>query len=73
MNSWKHHRARVANAVQRGDVAAETEARRDLRATRAEAYVRQLIEEPPPLTSEQIRVIRDLLDPTLPMKGTSTS
>lgn len=63
--SWTNDRARVA-ALSRSrtpddpDLAA---ARRDLRAARAEDYIRKVVEAAPPLTDEQVRRLSVLLNP----------
>jgi hypothetical protein len=59
--TWTHHRARVANAVLRGDEEAADEARRDLKAARAEDYIRKLVDEAPPLTTDQRASLAALL------------
>lgn len=60
---WTHHRARVARATQTGDTVADEQARRDLKAARAEDYVRRLVESWPPLTDEQLDVLARLIRP----------
>ena len=63
--SWTNDRARVA-ALSRSrtpddpDLAA---ARRDLRAARAEDYIRSVVDAAPPLTDEQVRRLSVLLNP----------
>jgi len=60
MSTWQHHRARLA-ALRRhhGQGADTAEVERDLRAARAEQYVRQLVADEPPLTAEQrVRLVR---------------
>lgn len=59
-----HHRARLANAVRRGDDAAATESRRDLKAARLEDHIRKTVDEAPPLTDEQRARLAQLLQPT---------
>lgn len=61
--SWTHHRARVANAVQRGDAEEAESARRDLKAARAEDYIRELVDSAPPLTDDQRSRLSALLQP----------
>jgi hypothetical protein len=53
--SWTRERARLAVTIRDhpDDHAAIEQARRDLRAARAEAYVRELVDTSPPLTAEQ--------------------
>ena len=63
--SWTSERARVASLSRSrtADDPALLDARRDLRAARAEEYVRQLVESAPPLTSEQRDRLAVLLRP----------
>jgi hypothetical protein len=53
--SWTRERARVARLSQTraADDPALAEARRDLRAARAEDYIRKVVEAAPPLTETQ--------------------
>jgi hypothetical protein len=64
-NSWTHERARVARLSQTrsADDPVLGEARRDLRAARAEEYIRKLVDSAPPLTDEQRRRLSVLLNP----------
>lgn len=65
--SWTAERARVASLSRSRttDDPALIDARRGLRAARAEDYIRQLVEGAPPLTSEQrTRLAVVLLAPT---------
>jgi hypothetical protein len=48
-----HHRARVANASLRGDPAAVEAAQQDLKAAKAERYIREVVDSAPPLSAEQ--------------------
>lgn len=50
---WTHHRARIAGMKRQNPNADTTEAERDLKAARAEEYIRGLVETFPPLTGEQ--------------------
>ncbi len=64
--AWTHDRARIARlhrAVDR-DESAILDARRDLRASRAEVYLTQLLSVDPPLTVEQRDRLAGLLRPT---------
>jgi hypothetical protein len=64
--SWTQDRARVA-ALSRSRTADDPDlldARRDLRAARAEDYIRALVDAAPPLTDEQKRRLSVLLHPT---------
>lgn len=62
----RHHRARIA-ALSRTDRAPDhpefVEARRGLKAARAEDYVAKLLAEAPPLTDEQRTKLAELLRP----------
>jgi aromatic ring hydroxylase len=60
MSTWQHHRARLAALRRHHGPGADTaEVERDLRAARAEQYVRQLVADEPPLTAEQrVRLVR---------------
>lgn len=63
--SWTHDRARVA-ALSRSREADDpdlVDARRDLRVSRAEDYIRELVDTAPPLTDEQKRRLSVLLNP----------
>lgn len=60
--------ARVAGlAKNRADEEALEEARRDLKAIKAYEYIRDVVESAPPLTLEQIELLRGLL----PLGGAS--
>ncbi len=63
MSSWTHDRARVASLSRsRADDDPELiDARRDLRAARAEEYIRTLAAGMPPLTMEQRNKLAALL------------
>jgi len=60
---WTHDRARIARLSQTRDPndPALADARRDLRASRAEAYIARVIEAAPPLTPEQVDRLAVLL------------
>lgn len=58
----QHHRARVANAVRRGDQDTAAKARRDLKAAMATAYIEDWIETWAP-TPEQVSIIAAILNP----------
>jgi hypothetical protein len=61
-STWQHHRARLA-ALRRhhGAGADVAEVLRDLRAAKAEEYLRDLAAGDPPLTAEQrVRLVRVL-------------
>lgn len=58
-----HHRARIANAVLRGDDQAADEARRDLRGQTLEDHVRRVVEAAPPLSADQLDRIARILVP----------
>lgn len=60
---WTHHRARLAGAARRGNTALVDEARRDLRAARAEDYILKLVDEAPALTELQRARLAALLLP----------
>lgn len=65
MSTWTHHRARIASLSRSrapGDPAL-TAARRDLKASRAEEYIKQLVDAAPPLTEEQRDRLASLLRP----------
>lgn len=66
--SWTHERARVARLSQclPPDAPALADARRDLRAARAEEYIRKLVDATPPLTPEQTARLSALLAPVVP-------
>lgn len=51
--SWTHHCARIAAIKRHHPDADTTDAERDLKAARAEEYIRALVETFPPLTGEQ--------------------
>lgn len=53
MESWTNARARLARASQTGDQDAADRARRDLKAARAEDYIRKLVDHAPPLSQAQ--------------------
>ncbi|MFC3980717.1 hypothetical protein [Streptosporangium jomthongense] len=59
--SWTNARARLARAAQLGDQEAEERARCDLKAARAEDYIRRLVETAPPLRPEAVERLRALL------------
>ena len=62
---WTHDRARIAllhKAVDRDD-SAILDARRDLRASRAELYIAKMLADEPPLTREQRARLASLLNP----------
>jgi hypothetical protein len=61
---WTTERARLA-ALERHNASPERldAQRRDLRAIRTEDYLRKVLAEAPPLTSEQIARLRALLPP----------
>ncbi len=64
--SWTHERARVA-ALSRSRTPDDPDlanARRDLRVTRAEDYIRELVDAAPPLTDEQRLRLSALLHPS---------
>ncbi len=63
--SWTSERARVASLSRSrpDDDPALLDARRDLRAARAEQYVRDLVQSAPPLTPEQRDRLALLLSP----------
>ena len=64
--SWTHDRARVA-ALSRSRLADDpdlADARRDLRVSRAEEYIRELVDAAPPLTDEQRHRLSTLLHPS---------
>lgn len=48
-----HHRARRANAIQRGDTETAELAGRDLRAALLEEHIQKVVAAAPPLTDEQ--------------------
>jgi hypothetical protein len=50
---WTTHRASVAAFERAGNKPGAEQARQKLRSTRAEDYIRQLVEAAPPLTPEQ--------------------
>lgn len=56
-------RARRANAVGRGDIAAAESALLELRAAKAAEYIRQLVESAPPLTQAHRDSLSALLAP----------
>lgn len=63
MTTWTHERARVAAIARHtpNDERALAEARRDLRAARAEEYIREVVGAAPPLTDDQCRRLAALL------------
>lgn len=63
-STWTHHRARVANAVLRGDDEAADLARRDMRAARLELAIRAAVDAAPTLTDDQRRTLAGLLAPS---------
>lgn len=58
-----HHRARVANAVLRGDPEAAEDARQALALARTEHRIREAIENAPPLDADTLARIRSLIPP----------
>lgn len=64
--SWTNERARVASLSRsrKPDDPSLLEARRNLRAARAEDYVRKLVDSAPPLTDEQRARLAALLQPS---------
>lgn len=63
--TWTHYRARIA-ALSRDREPGDPEllnARRDLRAARAEQYIEKILAEAPPLTAEQRDRLAELLRP----------
>lgn len=61
---WTHERAKIgAHKRNHPDVDVPGELYRDLRAARAEDYIRELIAAAPPLTDHQRRALRALLAP----------
>lgn len=56
-----HHRARRANAIQRGDTTAAEQAARDLRAEKLAEHIRIVVDAMPPLTDEQRTRLASLL------------
>lgn len=62
--SWTTHRARVAGLSHREPDDPELlDARRDLRAARAEDYITKVLAEAPPLTDQQRTRLCELLRP----------
>ena len=61
--AWTHDRARIAllHKAANPDLAAIHDARRDLRASRAELYLTQLLSADPPSSREQRDRLADLL------------
>lgn len=59
--SWQSARAQVARAVRFGDRDAEERARRELKAARLAAHIKEVVESAPALTHEQIERLRALL------------
>ncbi|XVQ83163.1 hypothetical protein ACQP2K_30615 [Microbispora siamensis] len=49
----KQARSRLGRATQTGNHEAAERARADLKALKAEAYIKQLVDEAPPLSQEQ--------------------
>ncbi len=62
---WTHDRARVArlSQIRQADDPLLQAARRDLRASRAEDYIRKVVNEAPPLTPAQTARLAALLAP----------
>lgn len=60
---WRAHRARLAAVERHHPERDTTELRRELRAVRAEDYIRALVEEAPPLTETQRARLAALLLP----------
>lgn len=65
--SWKTARAQLGSATRRygADSPPAVEARRELRAARAEEYIRELVESAPPLTPTQLERLALLLRPAV--------
>ena len=63
MASWTTARARIAGKKRQNPDADVTDLLVDLRAARAEDYIRKMLAQAPPLTGEQIQRLRDLLPP----------
>lgn len=63
--AWTHERARLSALTRHrsADDPDVADARRDLRAARAEDYIRKLVDEAPPLTAEQRARLATLLAP----------
>lgn len=71
MSTWMHERARVAS-LSRSRTPDDPElidARRTLKATRLEHYVREAVESFPPLTEAQLDCIAAVLRPTASAGG----
>lgn len=64
MSEWTRHRARLANAVQRGDTEQANAARLDLKVARLEDHIRQVVDQAPPLTDAQRARLAGLLQPS---------
>lgn len=58
-----HHRARRANALQRGDTETAELAGRDLRAAMLAEYIENVVDKAPPLTADQRSRLAALLQP----------
>jgi len=56
-----HQRARLANAVRRGDADSEQLSRRDLAAAKLEDYITRVVDAAPPLTDQQREQLAALL------------
>jgi hypothetical protein len=63
LQQWPSLRARLAATERHHPDADTAELRRDLRAARAEDYIRRLIESAPPLTAAQRDQLATLLRP----------
>lgn len=61
--SWTHTRSKIANRKKKDPSADITDLRVQLRADRAEDYIRRLLDEAPPLTIEQRTRLAGLLKP----------
>jgi hypothetical protein len=59
-----HHRARRANALQRGDTETAELAARDLRAAMLAEHIKTAVDAAPPLTDEQRARLAGLLAPS---------
>ena len=61
--SWTKTRSQLAKAIQRDPEADVTELRRQLKAERLEAHIKNLVDAAPPLTDEQRARLAALLTP----------
>lgn len=66
MSGWTHERARVASLTRSRtpDDPELVDARRNMRAARAEDYIKRLVDSAPPLNDEQRDRLALLLRPT---------